>query len=159
MARITLGCRWVGARWVQDSNKLLGSQCAHQGRDKVLHPPTVERSVAQLIVVGVHLGNHHSLLAQLSPHALFTFQARARPMVSVPQTHPALCSSCLAGPVLDDCVEHLSSRAVHLEGVGGDLEDQPQQIFVDMLVSSHALQGQALLAGSLLLSSLHKVDR
>lgn len=148
----------VGARWVQDSNELLESQCGHQSRDQTLHPSVVELSIVQLIAVGVRPGNRHSLLTQLSPHALFTLQVRARPMVSVPQTHPALYSSCLADPVLDDYVEHLSSRAVHLEGVRGNLEDQPQQIFVDMLVPSHALQGQALSAGSLVLSFLHEVE-
>lgn len=35
------------------------------------------------------------------------------------------------------------------EGMRGNLEGQPQQIFVDVLVPSYVLQGQALLAGRL----------
>lgn len=35
------------------------------------------------------------------------------------------------------------------EGVRGDPEGQPQQVLIDASVSSHVLQGQALLTGSL----------
>lgn len=38
----------AGTGWVQDGNKLLGGQFAHQGRHQVLSPPTVELDIAQL---------------------------------------------------------------------------------------------------------------
>lgn len=38
----------AGAGRVQDGNKLLGGQFAHQGRHQVLGPPAVELDIAQL---------------------------------------------------------------------------------------------------------------